>query len=187
MDDQPVNNVQLVIITLVNPGSIPIVAEDFKMPIVITFGENARILGTEITTRRPKDLPVVTVREASPKDVKFSPLLLNSGDYFTFNALVGDYQGPVEVHSRVVGVKEITDFIASRGFGYYLNSIVKGFLYQVLGFALFIAIVVAGVLLVLGWFNWADWLLIVVLVYFILLIGLWVMILLAIRDMKAGK
>lgn len=102
-EDNPVKNVHLFIIRLINTGNVPITSADYERPVEFSFGEDARILSSEVTATKPENLDV----EAEEIDNFYVllPLLLNPKDSITIKFLVSDYSGPIRIESRIIGVK----------------------------------------------------------------------------------
>jgi len=105
-DQQPVEEVYLIILRITNAGRIPITKADFDEPIRISFGKGAKILSWEIIETIPKILPAT----GSVQDGKIvlDPILLNRFDAIKLNALTtGARLREVNVSARIHGVKEI--------------------------------------------------------------------------------
>lgn len=102
----PVDNVSLVIMKIVNNGSVPLESSDFENPIIVSLNDNAKILDAQIIETVPGSLqPILSHQESS---LAVEPLLLNNGDYITIKAVVTHYKSPPEVKARIVGVKNVS-------------------------------------------------------------------------------
>jgi hypothetical protein len=104
-------DVYLIVLRVVNTGNVPITADDYEEGLEIDFGAGAQVLVAQVLRAYPVALgdwqaqPVLT--EVGNR-VEVQPVLLNSGDWFTMQVLVGEFdEGEVELHGRIVGVKEI--------------------------------------------------------------------------------
>jgi hypothetical protein len=103
-----VQDVQLIIAKIINTGNVPIKSIDYERPINFNFGENARILTAEVTETSPDSLKASANVEG--KKVILPPTLMNNRDWITLKILVNQYDGPISVDGRIVGVKEIKDY-----------------------------------------------------------------------------
>lgn len=110
-DKKPVQQVHLVEIRLVNSGNVPIKAEEFERPINLSFGEEAQIFTAEVAETTPKSLRAKVVIEK--KIVVLQPTLLNEGDSIKLKMLVAKF-AKVNLDGRIVGVKEISEFIEKK-------------------------------------------------------------------------
>jgi hypothetical protein len=106
-DGQAVRGAQLVVVQILNSGNEPIVAHDYEYPLRIRTGDTSRILTAELAEHEPDTVPAPPVISETRDNVQIQPLLLNPGDWFNVTILVSEFAGPVEVHTRVVGVKQI--------------------------------------------------------------------------------
>lgn len=104
-DGKRVQDVQLIIAKIINTGNVPIKSTDYECPINFDFGENARILTAEVTETSPDSLKASANVEG--KKVILPPTLMNNRDWITLKFLVNQYDGPISVDGRIVGVKEI--------------------------------------------------------------------------------
>jgi len=101
-----VENVHLIVMTIRNSGNQSIQSEDFINPVNFGFGWDALILSSSIVETEPPSLdPIFNLNS---RTIELSPLLLNGGDNFTVNFLVSNWDpDALEVHGRIVGVKDI--------------------------------------------------------------------------------
>lgn len=104
-DDQPVKDAFLSIFRIANTGNVPITTADFEQPIVVSFGEEARILTAEVVARTPKDHPAEIVVDLQTIGVR--PTLFNSGDALTIKCLLTELSD-VRVSARIVGVRAVS-------------------------------------------------------------------------------
>ena len=100
-----VQKVYLLVIRLSNTGNVPIASSDYERPILIRFGEGARILTAEVSESDPKNLNAKV--DIHDQGVLVKPVLLNSGDSITIKSLVSDYSGQLDIDGRIIGVKNI--------------------------------------------------------------------------------
>lgn len=105
-EGQPVRQVHLIEVALENTGNVPILAEDFKRPLEVTFGAGSPMT-VEVAEKNPPNLEPAISTDGSA--VRLEPLLLNPGDRMTIRALVRDFRGSVQVEHRIVGIAEITE------------------------------------------------------------------------------
>jgi hypothetical protein len=99
-DDRRLNDPQLVVLQISNPGSAALRPEDFQNDLRVILEGGARVVSVVGTTAGPApgaDPPSVTLTEGGELEV--APLLLNSGDFIELQVLLdGSFTG-----SRVVG------------------------------------------------------------------------------------
>jgi len=104
---QPVRDVHLLVLQVVNSGNEPIVADDYQCNLNIGLGDGARVLTAELVESDPEGLTAWPVLAEACDTVHVHPLLLNAGDWFKLKILVTGFSGLVRVNGRIVGVKEI--------------------------------------------------------------------------------
>jgi hypothetical protein len=106
-EGEQIERVHLVEVPLENSGNVPIIERDFERPLVVELGEGAEVLTVEAPEVEPSEIePVTTIDGTS---VTVSPLLLNPGDTLAVKLLVGDFAGEASLHSRIVGIKQLTN------------------------------------------------------------------------------
>jgi len=127
-EGEPVQQVHLIVTTIMNSGNTPILVNEYERPISLGFGEEAQILTAEIAKTQPDSLRASTSIEDDK--VTLQPTLLNGGDSITLKMLVSKFDGEITVDGRIVGVKEIQE---SR------ESVVKIFGLSVIGFVMTMA------------------------------------------------
>lgn len=100
---EPVKNVKLFIIRLINDGYQPIKKEDFEKPIKLTFPK-AKILSADKVELNPDNLDI----EMGFEDdwVTVGPTLFNRKDYVQIKLLLSGYTG-MKIDARIVGVSKI--------------------------------------------------------------------------------
>jgi hypothetical protein len=101
-EDNPIENVHLLLVRFFNSGNIPITAGDYERPLTLSFGDGTAILSAEYVKASPDSLKVQLETEANVVTVK--PILMNGGDSFTTKVLLGQYSGTFDVDARIVGV-----------------------------------------------------------------------------------
>jgi len=85
---------------------------DYKHPVRIGFGINARILTAEVSEVSPDNLQAsVSIEDAW---LVLAPILLNSGDSITVKTLVSQFDKQVNIDGRIVGVKTIKEATEGR-------------------------------------------------------------------------
>jgi hypothetical protein len=104
-EGQPVKNVRLFIIKLINNGKQPIDEKDFKKPINFIFSDEARVLSVEKMSVSPDNLEVSLNSEN--EKISINPTLLNSKDFIEIKAIVSTYEKSLRCDARIVGVKEV--------------------------------------------------------------------------------
>lgn len=100
-----VDNVHLINLKFYNSGNVPIESEDFERCLHIDFGDDSRVLSSEVKSTSPQSLDISY--DTDNGKVIFNPVLLNSKDSFSVKALVSGYQSELEVDARIVGVNSI--------------------------------------------------------------------------------
>lgn len=106
LGETQVENVHLIVMNIRNSGNQSIEEKDFINTISFNFGEDAQFLRLSVVETKPPSLyPVFTHIHGTPV---LEPLLLNGGDNFIVNFLVGNWDPDAfEVRGRIVGVKDI--------------------------------------------------------------------------------
>lgn len=112
LDEEPVEDLSLVVIEVANRGNIPIRTVDFEVPVTFRLGRNSKILSAEVTSKRPADLaPEISIADSA---LTITHLVLNSSDSFTFKCLVTRAEGVAVARGRVVGVTQIREFSSAH-------------------------------------------------------------------------
>jgi len=117
-DEKVLVEPHIVILRIFNTGQLPILPEDYKQPLVISFGESARII--VIGFPLPKLLKDIVLKQISPNEIEIAPSLLNPGDMFNISVLIEPQDQAenadfwihwaipnITVDGRIVGVKEV--------------------------------------------------------------------------------
>jgi hypothetical protein len=86
---------------LENTGSVPIEERDIERPLVLRF-RNAKVLGAEISERRPIDLSGVSKFDEST--VTLVPRLMNPGDSFAFDVVFDGVPAAPDASVRISGL-----------------------------------------------------------------------------------
>ena len=109
-NNEKIDNVSLVVFMIRNYGNVPILEEDFKKPIIISLGDNAKIINLVIEPN-PSDMDV----KMSQKEnyIELFPTLFNRNDEILFKVLINNFKN-LTVTTRIVGVKKIRDFTEKR-------------------------------------------------------------------------
>lgn len=141
-----VEQVHLIVLKFINTGNMPILSKDYEHPVSLSFGEEAKVLTTEITEKNPDSLrPSASIEE---KEIVLKPILLNPKDSVTLKMLVTKFS-KVAVDGRIAGVREIkeTEKKALR----YSVLIVCGFAMEIMSFFLIpYSIFIATIFIVSG-------------------------------------
>lgn len=106
-EDQPVQQVHLIVMRISNSGDVPILATDYERPVTFSFGEESKILTVEVVETEPDSLHALARIEDDR--VALEPTLLNQGDVITLKMLISKFGGEVAVDGRIIGVKEISE------------------------------------------------------------------------------
>lgn len=134
-ENNPIEDISLLVIKFLNQGNEPIKSDDFEEPITMSFSPNVGILSVEL---KQADPPTINVKLTQEKDrIIIEPLLLNRGDSITIKVLLTGSNPDCDIpshanlgafgnahpfkakedlmlHSRIIGVKvikQITDYI----------------------------------------------------------------------------
>jgi hypothetical protein len=118
LDGKPIEDVNLLIVTVTNTGNVPIATPDYEQPVTMTFGEKVQIIEADITAKEPENLPIAIERDQTTVTIK--PTLLNSRDSLTIKMLIS---GKLDfaMTGRIVGIKEIKN----RPYNEHLTRTVK--------------------------------------------------------------
>lgn len=147
-DEQPVDNVYLVVLELFNSGNNPIATDDYEQPITLGFGENAQVLSSQIMRTVPEDLPVKI--ESKKETILLNPLLLNAGDLIVIKVLATGSENYINVKGRIRGVKQIQETIPSSNRAFIRSDIKTGLLVTVPSFFAGIFLIILDSAYVLG-------------------------------------
>jgi len=105
-NDQPISHVSTTTIEVSNTGSQPIETRDFERPVVINYDKLTPILASTLTERVPNNLMPQLI--SGPSSITISPLLLNPGDRFRINIVIGGEFKEPEIDARLAGVSAIS-------------------------------------------------------------------------------
>lgn len=103
-EGQPVKNVRLIVIKLINDGYVPIKKDDFEKVVRFVFPD-AKILTSEKVKFQPENL--ATQMAYRDDWVEMDPALFNRKDYVQFKVLLSNYS-KMKIDARIVGVSSIT-------------------------------------------------------------------------------
>lgn len=106
----PVQDVYLLQIRISNSGNVPVIASDYASHLGVRFAGCARLLTAEVSETNPLDLRGhINISTLESKSVAFSPVLLNSGDFFVIKMLVSQLErsNGFAIEGRIAGVSEI--------------------------------------------------------------------------------
>jgi hypothetical protein len=100
-----VQDVSLIIISVLNDGNVPIEASHFEQELTFSFGTNAHVLDVGLIDVSPPGLkPILRTAQSS---VVIQRMLLNNKDGFVIKVLCDRYDGNIGVDTRIVGVSEV--------------------------------------------------------------------------------
>lgn len=106
-DGNPVNNPQLIVLTITNSGGKPVASTDFETPININYGDEVQLLTYSVEKASPQSL--APELEATDAELTIQPLLLNPGDHFSIKALLAGKTASPKVATRILGVQEVSE------------------------------------------------------------------------------
>lgn len=104
-ESREVSDIGLWLVKVKNHGNVPIAANDFEVPLALTFGREATILTTAVVDQHPTNLGA-TVQKQQNASV-LGKMLLNPGDYVVVKTLVSGSLDKIEVSARIHGVSSI--------------------------------------------------------------------------------
>ncbi len=104
LDGKQINNPSLVICKFNNAGGSSIREEDYKKPLAMKFGSEARILSVEVTDFEPSVLEITS--EIIDSKIILNCPLLNEQDAFKVK-VIGDNLDELSIEGRIDGVHQI--------------------------------------------------------------------------------
>jgi hypothetical protein len=104
-EGEPVEQVGIIEIKLINDGYLPIRKEEFEKPIEFIFSE-AKILNAEKVKVFPENL--TTVIAYNNERLAIDPVLFNRKEYIHFRVLLTPHRRDFKIDSRIVGINELT-------------------------------------------------------------------------------
>lgn len=119
---EPVEDVSLITLRIVNSGNVPITEDDYEFPVTFTFGKDAKLLSAEVLETSPEALKRNGRIAALKNKLLLGMFLLNAGDWVDVKLLVAGFGGQMEVDGRIVGVKDITVVKERRSYWFLLTA-----------------------------------------------------------------
>lgn len=110
-----IQDVTSVILRVLNSGNQAITKADFEDSILFMFGQNTEIIKAEILKTEPTSIKANIFTEKNSIELK--PLLLNRGDSIEISAVVGSFDGNIQIGGRIKDIKNIT-FEENESFKY---------------------------------------------------------------------
>jgi len=113
---EPVHDVHLVQVRIVNSGNVPIRSADYEGRLTIAAPDGSRIVMAEIQETHPPHLEKRTLCDGAPSslvdkveghEVMLKPVLLNHGDSITVKMLVSKAAGPWNVIGHIEGIAAV--------------------------------------------------------------------------------
>lgn len=104
-DEVSVARLRLLAIKFRNDGNVPISSRDFEEPLMIALEPGAKILSITCSEQKPEALRIEASADGNFATLK--PVLLNRGDQFALQLIVGDSVGEPRVVGRILGVPEL--------------------------------------------------------------------------------
>ena len=103
-DGNPIQNMTLIVLEVVNNGNVPITSSDFERSLTFSFGTST-VVSSEIIRKQPTSLsPELHIGQGQ---IELKPMLLNSKDSVTIKVLVSEYVGVIDADARIVGVRKV--------------------------------------------------------------------------------
>ena len=111
-DGNPVEDMDLLVLKVWNPGRIAVRRDDFDEPITFEF-EGRKVVGSDVLSTDPDQLinpnDAKTFLTISTESVRLQKLLLNPKETINLKVLLTGSQGKINVRARIVDGK-ITEF-----------------------------------------------------------------------------
>jgi len=105
-DGSRLKNPHFAIFEIKNDGSKPILAADFESPIEIRLDSETSFIRSQITDVNPKDIEAIILSES--KRILLKPILLNSKDTITINAITSGEPPAFGYKARVAGIPNVS-------------------------------------------------------------------------------
>ncbi len=132
-EGQPIRSICFLMIKIFNSGNVPIIKEEYEVPINIYTGEDSTILSEATIKKEPEDLPIGILSKGK-NSISLQPILLNPKDSITLKILVSDFsRTSLKIYGRIAGVKHIERVGPTRGQSLFLT--ILGLI--IVGFGLF--------------------------------------------------
>lgn len=122
-NNQPVENVAIVVVHLSYKGNEPIRREDYEQVLTFDFDASSRVLDAEVLDTKPTNMNPVVTSESDTR-VRLEPVLFNDGNRMTIKMLVENGRKVPDVDGRIAGVSQLRNAAA-------LTSVEKVLLYTI--------------------------------------------------------
>ncbi len=110
-NDEPINNVFLFEVMVINSGIIPIRPSDYIEPICLSFNQNAKVISAEVSEQSEGSLGIdINTENPSHSTILITNKLLNPKDFFVVKAVVGESDGEFSIKARIAGLKKIKQY-----------------------------------------------------------------------------
>jgi hypothetical protein len=116
LNDEEIEGLVNYSVSIINTGNVPVLADDFEMPISFDLGSNGEVLQVSVSEASDDSLKEIIanglVIENNPNlRIALPSILLNSGDRFTLNIITSQIEAaPLSLDARVVGVSRLMQF-----------------------------------------------------------------------------
>lgn len=114
----PVKNVHLFTLKIINDGNQPIASNDFEKPLYFNLSGDVQILSAEVVSTKPDNLNPSLIYDVNRFGIE--PLLLNSKDFIEIKAIINTEKFSFKPDARIVGVKEVKEAAIKPGCEYYV-------------------------------------------------------------------
>jgi hypothetical protein len=105
-------NPYLLQLKFINTGNKPVTSEDYEHPLRVHIDTDSRILSAEVVESSQADMDAKI--STLDQEATLQPLLLNPGDWVSCQILLDRPPKRWKVKGRIVGVREIRPYKASR-------------------------------------------------------------------------
>jgi hypothetical protein len=123
LDETPVEDVNLVMLGVKNSGNMPILSDDFKRPLIITFEGNATVVSAKIVSQAPENLGAHLRIERGL--VEIIPLLMNPLDTIVIQVLLSSKVPRILLDTRIVDISKTLPIAdASKGVVSHINAFI---------------------------------------------------------------
>jgi hypothetical protein len=102
---EPISNLRLFIIKVINDGRQPIEKKDFDKGLDFILGNEAQIISVEVKNEKPENLRIS--HNFAMNEISIDPVLLNSKDSFELQILVKSEDDTIKCDGRISGISEI--------------------------------------------------------------------------------
>jgi hypothetical protein len=117
-DGTSVDDACLIVVRLTNSGHLPITAGDYTTDLSINFNPGSRVLMADVALSSPADLDdrvrqsdsnLGLIKNLEATRVVLRPVLMNDGDSVTYQIVVRNHRGGLNVRGHINGVSSVVE------------------------------------------------------------------------------